>query len=420
MSESEFLRSFKERGFFSQSTDELAVDKLLKSNGQPVYIGFDCTAASLHVGSLIQIMILRLLQKCGHKPIILLGGGTTKVGDPSGKDETRKIQNDNDIIKNADGIKAVISKFIKFGDGETDAILVNNDQWLDELGYIAFLRKIGRHFSVNRMLSFESVKLRLDREQNLSFLEFNYMLLQAYDFVELFNKYNCRLQIGGSDQWGNIVNGIDLQKRLNPGGDESKNIYGLTTPLITTASGAKMGKTADGAVWLSDDLVTAYDYWQFWRNTEDKDVGRFLRLFTEIPIKEVQELEALTGADINKAKIILANEATILCHGKEKADEALQTAKKVFEQGGVGVSIPTIKIAKNELEQGIVAYKILVMANLAESGKAAKRLIEGGGAKINDEKISDIMKIINLQNINLDGHIKLSAGKKKLAILKIV
>jgi len=420
MANSEFLKIFHERGFFHQCTDDDGLDKLLSKKGQAVYIGFDCTATSLHVGSLIQIMILRWLQKCGHKPIVLLGGGTTKVGDPSGKDETRKLQTEDGIAQNMAGIRNLMEKFIKFGDGENDAILVNNDDWLKELSYIDFLRDIGSHFSVNRMLSFESVKMRLDREQNLSFLEFNYMLLQAYDFVKLYDDYDCRVQIGGSDQWGNIVNGIDLQRRLHPGEGEQRDIYGLTTPLITTASGAKMGKTAQGAFWLTDDMVSSYDYWQFWRNTEDKDVGRFLRLFTELDIAQIEKLEALEGADINKAKIVLANEATKICHGEQAAKEAEETATKTFVQGGIGDSLPVIEIAKNDLETGIPAFKILMQAGLADSGKAAKRLIQGGGGRINDNKIEDEMLKVGLDYLNDDGVIKLSSGKKKHALVKAV
>jgi tyrosyl-tRNA synthetase len=318
------------------------------------------------------------------------------------------------------GIKKLMEKFIKFGDGETDAILVDNDEWLGKLGYIDFLRDIGSHFSVNRMLAFDSVKMRLEREQNLSFLEFNYMLLQAYDFVELYNRYGCRLQIGGSDQWGNIVNGIDLQKRLHPAQGQQRDVYGLTTPLITTASGAKMGKTAQGAVWLTEDLLSPYDYWQFWRNTEDKDVGRFLRLFTELPISEIEKLEMLQGADINSAKIVLANEATKICHGEKAALEAEQTAQKTFEQGGIGDSLPVFEIAKSELAAGMPVFKILIQAGLADSGGAAKRLIQGGGGKINDNKIEDEMLNVDLTYVNNDGVIKLSSGKKKHALIKVV
>lgn len=420
MTKSEFLKIFHERGFFHQCTDEKALDELLTKKGQVVYIGFDCTAASLHVGSLIQIMILRRLQQSGHKPIVLLGGGTTKVGDPSGKDETRKLQTSDGIAQNMAGIKKLMQKFIKFGDGETDAILVDNDEWLGKLGYIDFLRDIGSHFSVNRMLAFDSVKMRLEREQNLSFLEFNYMLLQAYDFVELYNRYGCRLQIGGSDQWGNIVNGIDLQKRLHPAQGKERDVYGLTTPLITTASGAKMGKTAQGAVWLTEDLLSPYEYWQFWRNTEDKDVGRFLRLFTELSIPEVEKLEMLQGADINSSKIVLANEATKICHGENAAVEAANTAQKTFEQGGIGDSLPVFEIAKSELTAGIPVFKILIQAGLADSGGAAKRLIQGGGGKINDNKIEDEMLNVDLTYLNNDGVIKLSSGKKKHALIKVV
>lgn len=416
----DFLKIFKERGYLHQITDEDGVsDMFAKSKTPcPVYIGFDCTATSLHVGSLVQIMILRVLQKAGHKPIVLLGGGTTKVGDPSGKDATRQLQTDDGIAKNMAGIKALFAKFLKFGDESTDAILVNNDEWLSGLGYINFLRDVGRHFSVNKMLSFESVKIRLEREQNLSFLEFNYMLLQAYDFVELFNKYGCRVQIGGSDQWGNIVNGIELQRRMN-GSDEGKQIFGLTTPLITTSSGAKMGKTADGAVWLTDDLVSPYDYWQFWRNTDDKDVGRFLRLFTELPLDEIERLEQLEGAEINQAKIILANEATKICHGEQAAIDACDTAKKTFEGGKVGNDLPVTKVTKEEFAEGVNVIKALQLAGLVATGGEAKRLVKGGGARINDVQAKDGSAILSSEDFDASNNIKISAGKKKHALLTV-
>jgi tyrosyl-tRNA synthetase len=426
MSESKFLKLFNQRGFFHQVTDEEGLSAFLgdaekKGTPAPVYIGFDCTATSLHVGSLVQIMILRWLQKSGHKPIVLLGGGTTKVGDPSGKDESRKMLSDADIHSNLLGIKAVISKFVDFEDKydakSNKAYLVDNDEWLSKLNYIQVLREYGKHFSINKMLTFESVKLRLERESHLSFLEFNYMILQAIDFVKLYENYGCRLQIGGSDQWGNILNGIELGRKIN---NENAELFGLTTPLITTASGAKMGKTAQGAIWLSEDRVSPYDYWQFWRNTEDKDVGRFLRLFTEITIDEIEKLERLDGAEINQAKIVLANAATTICHGQDAAKEAEETARKTFEQGGFGDSLPVIELPKSELAEGVPAFKLLTLSGLAESGKAAKRLVQGGGAKINDAAIADEMRLITLSDINAEGVIKLSSGKKKHAIVKAV
>lgn len=413
MAQNDFISIFKERDFFHQCTDEDGLKALLKENKSAIYIGFDCTAPSLHVGSLVQIMILRWLQKCGHKPIVLLGGGTTKVGDPSGRDETRKILDEKGIAENMAGIKSLLEQFITFGNAQSDAILVNNDDWLSGLQYIEFLRDIGKHFSVNKMLTFDSVKLRLEREQNLSFLEFNYMVLQAYDFVELYNKHNCRIQIGGSDQWGNIVNGIELGRRMG-----CKELFGLTTPLITTASGAKMGKTAQGAVWLTADRFSPYDYWQFWRNTEDRDVGRFLKLFTELPIDEIKKLESLKDAEINEAKIVLANEATRICHGETAAIEAEQTAKKTFEEGSFGDDLPMVEITESELQSGIPAYKALQLSGLAESGGAAKRLIKGGGGRVNDVQFKDENQLVSLDDINNEGIIKLSAGKKKHALIR--
>ena len=411
---SEFLQVLEQRGFLQDCTDTESLDKLLSGETVTAYIGFDCTAPSLHVGSLIQIMVLRWLQKTGHKPIVLMGGGTSKVGDPSGKDESRQAITDKDIKTNMDGIKNVFSKFIDFGKGKTDAQMVNNADWLDELNYIDFLRNYGRHFSVNRMLTMDSVKLRLERESHLSFLEFNYMILQAYDFVKLNEDYNCRLQIGGSDQWGNIVNGMELNRRL-----ENEEIFGLTTPLLTTSSGAKMGKTAQGAIWLNEDMLSAYDYWQFWRNTEDADVGRFLRLFTELEIEEIEKLEKLEGAEINQAKIVLANEATKLCHGEKAAKMAEETAKKTFEEGTSGDSLPVVEIDKSKLDAGIPAFTIFKDAGLASSGGEARRLIKQGGAKVNDEKVESEEQPISSSDIK-DGSIKLSAGKKRHALVKAV
>lgn len=337
----------------------------------PAYIGFDCTAASLHVGSLLPIMLLRWLQKTGHKPIVLMGGGTTKVGDPSGKDESRQLLSEEKINSNMSGIKEVFSNYLTFGDGPTDAIMVNNDDWLKELSYIDFLREYGPHFTINRMLSFDSVKLRLDREQPLTFLEFNYMILQAYDFLELARRQNCVLQMGGSDQWGNIVNGVELGRRV-----EGKSLFGLTTPLLTTSSGAKMGKTADGAVWLDEKHLSAYEFWQFWRNTEDRDVGRFLRLFTELPIDEIDRLAGLKDAEINDAKKILADEVTKLCHGENAAMQAATTARETFEQGGIGDELPSFDVAASELSKGIPAYEILKRVGFANSNGEARRLIK--------------------------------------------
>lgn len=462
---SEFLQIMQERGFIHQCTDAQALDKKMKKGRVSSYIGFDTTAPSLHVGSLIQIMILRWLQKTGHKPIVLLGGGTSRVGDPSGKDEARKMLSDADVTKNLESIQKLLGQFIKFGVEENDAILVNNALWLDKLNYIDFLRNYGKYFSVNRMLTQDSVKMRLEREQNLSFLEFNYMILQAYDFVELNTRYGCTLQIGGSDQWGNIIMGIDLgrkidaEKRFQPinieqskehilrvlevqpmikssrtnpsdytqeafmnfmnDGDD-KDLFGLTTPLLTTSSGAKMGKTANGAVWLSKDMLSAYDYWQYWRNVEDADVGRFLRLFTELPIKEIERLETIKGAEINEVKKILANEATKICHGDRAAKQAAETAKKTFEQGGIGKDIPTYNISSKELGKGIAAYELLRQSGLADSGGEAKRLIRGGGARINDQKIEDENMPVTINSFDKDSTLKLSSGKKKHMLVKLV
>lgn len=411
--QSELLNTLHERGFIQDTTDAEGLDKLLQTPGQPVYIGFDCTADSLHVGSLLQIMTLYWIQQSGHKPIVLLGGGTTKIGDPSGKDEARQLLDDAGIAKNLEGIRSVFDKFLTFGNGDSDALMVNNDDWLSSLNYIDFLRDVSRHFSVNRMLTMESVKRRLDRDQPLSFLEFNYMVLQAYDFCELADRHDCRVQIGGSDQWGNIVMGIDLGRRLEKG-----ELFGLTTPLITTSSGAKMGKTAQGAVWLNEDRVSAYDYWQFWRNTDDADVGRFLRLFTTLSMDEIAKLEALEGAEINQAKIALANAATGLCHGEDAAKQAEATAKETFEQGAASAGLPSFNVDAAELEAGVPLFAALQTAELAESGGAARRLIKGGGARVNDAQITDEQHQLTHDDVQ-EGQIKLSSGKKRHALLVI-
>jgi tyrosyl-tRNA synthetase len=410
---SDFLKTVTGRGFVHQITDPEGLDGRALAPGMPAYIGFDCTADSLHVGSLLQIMTLRWLQKTGHKPIVLMGGGTTKVGDPSGKDEARQLLSDEVIAANMASIKRIFANFLTFGDGPSDAVMANNADWLDALRYIPFLRDVGRHFSVNRMLTMESVKLRLEREQPLSFLEFNYMVLQAYDFVELAKRYNCALQMGGSDQWGNIVMGVELGRRV-----ADRSLFGLTTPLITTASGAKMGKTAQGAVWLNPDRLSPYDYWQFWRNTEDADVGRFLRLFTDLPLDEIARLETLKDAEINEAKKILATEATKLCHGAAAAHDAAATAARTFEQGGAAEGLPTVEIARAELDKGVAAYELFRRAGLAASNGEARRLVQQGGARVNDAAITDPAASIGSAALTADGVIKLSAGKKRHALVR--
>ena len=411
---SQFLNDAQSRGFIHQCTDTEALDALASEKILTAYIGFDCTAPSLHAGSLVSIMLMRLLQKSGHKPIVLMGGGTTKVGDPSGKDEMRKALTDEDIAANMAGIKQVFAKFLTFGDGPTDAVMVNNADWLDKLNYIEFLRDVGRHFSINRMMTFDSVKLRLDREQPLTFLEFNYMILQAYDFLELSRRQDCVLQMGGSDQWGNIVNGVELGRRI-----DNKTLYGLTTPLLTTASGAKMGKTAAGAVWLNEDMLSPYDYWQYWRNTEDADVGKFLRLFTDMPLDEIARLEALEGAEMNEAKKVLATEVTRLCHGDDAAESAAETARKTFEQGALGDDLPTIDVPSARLAEGIPAFELFREAGLASSNGEARRLIKGGGGRLNDEKIASETATVGTPDLK-DGVIKLSAGKKRHALVRAV
>lgn len=414
-SKSEFLRAAGERGFIHQCTDSDALDALAAKGIVTAYIGFDATADSLHAGSLVPIMLLRLLQRTGHRPVVLMGGGTTKIGDPSGKDTQRQLLTEEQIAANIAGIRGVFEKFLTFGDGPTDAIMVNNADWLDSLSYINFLRDYGRHFSVNRMLGFDSVKLRLEREQPLSFLEFNYMVLQAYDFLELARRQDCRLQMGGSDQWGNIVSGVDLGRRI-----DQAELYGLTTPLLTTASGAKMGKTASGAVWLNADRLSPYDYWQYWRNTHDDDVGRFLRLFTDLPLDEIARLESLDGAELNDAKKTLANEATALCHGKDAALAAAETARRTFEEGAIGEDLPRVDIPRGEIEAGIPAYELMQRLSLAASNGEARRLIKGGGARLNDARIADEKAVVTLADINPEGVIKLSAGRKRHALVQPV
>jgi tyrosyl-tRNA synthetase len=408
-----FLEEAAARGFIFQCTDTEALADAMRAAPITAYIGFDCTADSLHVGSLVQIMILRLLQKHGHKPIVLLGGGTTRIGDPSGKDESRQLLTDEVIAANMAGIRRCFDPFLRFGDGLSDAMLANNADWLDTLGYIPLLREVGVHFTINRMLSFDSVKLRLDREQPLTFLEFNYMILQSYDFRELSRRHGVALQIGGSDQWGNIVAGMELTRRT-----DARAVYGLTTPLIATASGAKMGKTAQGAVWLTADRVSAYDYWQFWRNTEDGDVGRFLRLFTDLPLAEIARLEALEGSEINEAKKVLATEATSLAHGAASAAAAAETARLAFEEGEAAATLPTVTVAAVELGAGIPAFRLFAMAGLAASNADARRLIRGGGAKVNDEVVTEEGMSITAASLR-DGAIKLSAGRKHHRLVRV-
>ena len=411
-----FLNILSERGFIHQVSEPDVLDAKAAAGQITAYIGFDCTAASLHIGSLLPIMMLYWLQQTGHRPIALMGGGTTRVGDPSGKDESRRILTEDDINNNLVGIRAIFSKFLKFENAGGNAIMSNNADWLNKLNYIDFLRDVGKHFSVNRMLAFDSVKMRLERQQELSFLEFNYMVLQAYDFVELNKLYGCTLQMGGSDQWGNIVSGIDLGRRMN-----GAQMFALTAPLITTSSGAKMGKTAAGAVWLNADLVSPYDYWQYWRNTEDGDVARFLKLFTTMPLSEISKLAALQGAEINEAKKVLATEATALVHGRAMADEAAGTARKTFEEGTFAQSLPTVEIARATLEQGIgVLNAFAELTALVSSNGDARRQIKAGGLKVNDTNVTDEKMILTAKDLTVDGAIKLSLGKKKHVLLKPV
>ncbi len=412
---SDFLRALDERGFIHQVSDEAGLDELFAKETVTAYIGFDPTAPSLHAGGLIQIMMLHWMQQTGHQPISLMGGGTGMVGDPSFKDDARQLMTVDTIESNIASIKRVFSNYLSYGDGPRDAKMINNGDWLRDLNYLEFLRDVGRHFSVNRMLSFDSVKTRLDREQSLSFLEFNYMILQAYDFVELNKRYGCRLQMGGSDQWGNIVNGIDLGHRMG-----TPQLYALTSPLLTTSSGAKMGKSLNGAVWLNPDMLSAYDFWQYWRNTEDADVSRFLKLYTTLSMDEIARLSALGGSEINEVKKILATEVTAMLHGRENAEQAAETARKTFEEGALSDNLPTIEVAKNELEAGIGLLALIVKAGLATSNGEARRHIQGGAVKINDTGVSDEKMVVGTGEVTADGVIKLSLGKKKHILVRPV
>jgi tyrosyl-tRNA synthetase len=412
---SDFLNVLAARGFIHQVSEPEALDALAREKAITAYIGFDCTASSLHVGSLLPIMLLYWLQQTGHRPIALMGGGTTRVGDPSGKDESRRLLTDEAINDNLKGIRAIFSKFLKFDDAGGSAVMANNADWLNTLNYIDFLREVGRHFSINRMLSFDSVKLRLDRQQELSFLEFNYMILQAYDFVELYRRYGCVLQMGGSDQWGNIVNGIDLGRRLH-----NAQFFALTAPLITTSSGAKMGKTAAGAVWLNPDLVSPYEYWQYWRNTEDADVERFLKLFTVLPLDEIARLAALRGQDINEAKKVLATEATALVHGPLAAEEAAATARTTFEEGGLGTNLPTVEVPRTEVSGGLGVLAAFVKAGLAGSNGEVRRAIANNAILVNDVRVTSDKAVISEADVTPEGVVKLSLGRKRHVLLKPV
>ncbi|MCB1475324.1 MAG: tyrosine--tRNA ligase [Rhodobiaceae bacterium] len=412
---SEFLHTLEQRGFIHQCSDDEGLDALARKQEIVAYVGYDCTAPSLHVGHLLSIMMLHWLQETGNKPIALMGGGTTRVGDPSGRDETRKILTIDEIDANKDSIKGTFQRFLKFGSATDDAVMVDNAEWLTSLNYIEMLREIGRHFSINRMLTMDSVRMRLEREQELSFIEFNYMILQSYDYVELARRYGCNLQMGGSDQWGNIVNGIDLGRRMG-----TQQLYALTCPLLTTASGAKMGKTAAGAVWLNADMLSPWDYWQYWRNTEDADVGRFLKLFTLLPMAEIDKLAALAGSEINEAKKVLATEATALMHGREAADQAQETARRTFEEGVTADSLPTIEVSRADLEIGIGVLSANVQAGFVSSTSEARRQVKGGGLKVNDVVVTDEKMQLTPADLNQDGVIKLSMGKKRHALLKAV
>jgi tyrosyl-tRNA synthetase len=417
---SDFLNVLATRGFIHQVSEPEALDALARSSTITGYIGFDCTAPSLHVGSLLPIMMLHWMQQTGHRPIALMGSGTTRVGDPSGKDESRRLLTDDDINQNLKGIRSIFARFLRFDDtpgarSDKDAVMANNADWLNELNYIDFLRDVGRHFSINRMLTFDSVKLRLERQQELSFLEFNYMILQAYDFVELYRRYGCVLQMGGSDQWGNIVSGIDLGRRLH-----NAQFFALTAPLITTSSGAKMGKTAAGAVWLNADQVSPYEYWQYWRNTDDADAVRFLKLFTVLPLGEIERLAALKGAEVNEAKKILATQATALVHGRAAADEAAATARTTFEEGGLGATLPTIEVPRAELKQGISVLNAFVRAGLASSNGEVRRAIANNAIIINDKRVTSEKMAINEAHLTPEGVVKLSLGRKRHVLLKPV
>ncbi|MER9134700.1 tyrosine--tRNA ligase [Mesorhizobium sp. M0830] len=410
---SDFLRTMSERGFIHQTSDDAGLDNIFAKETVTAYIGFDATAKSLHAGSLIQIMMLHWLQQTGHRPIALMGGGTSMIGDPSFKDEARKLLTPQDIDDNLAGIRRNFMPYLKFGSGPNDAIMINNADWLMEINYVNFLRDVGRHFSVNRMLAFDSVKLRLDREQSLSFLEFNYMILQAYDFVELYKRLGCRLQMGGSDQWGNIINGIDLGHRM-----ENAQLYALTTPLLTTSSGAKMGKSASGAVWLDAEMLSPYEFWQYWRNTEDADVARFLKLYTTLPLDEIARLERLGGSEINEAKKILATEITALLHGRAAAETASETARKTFEEGALAESLPSVELEKAALEAGVGVLSLLVTAGLAASNGEARRHVQGGAVRLNDEPVSDERRLVTSMDLGPENAVKLSLGKKKHILVR--
>ena len=410
---SDFLRIMSERGFIHQISDDAGLDQLFAKETVTAYVGYDATATSLHIGNLISATMLYWLQETGHRPIALMGGGTSMIGDPSFRDDQRKLLTPEAIATNIDGIKRIFGRILRFGDGPNDAIMVNNADWLMKLNYVEFLRDVGRHFSVNRMLTFDSVKLRLEREQSLSFLEFNYMILQGYDFVELSRRYGCRLQMGGSDQWGNIINGVDLGHRMG-----TPQLYALTTPLLTTSSGAKMGKSAKGAVWLNGDLYSPYDFWQYWRNTEDADVTRFLKIFTRLPLTEIARLAALGGSEINEAKKVLATETTAIVHGREAAEEAEETARKTFEEGALAQTLPTVEVGKADLESGVGILSLFVTAGLAASNGEARRHIQGGAVRLNDQSVSDDRRVVTLQDLGPEQVLKLSLGKKKHVLVR--
>ncbi|MGX9116319.1 tyrosine--tRNA ligase [Mesorhizobium sp. BHbsci] len=410
---SDFLRIMSERGFIHQISDDAGLDQLFAKETVTAYVGYDATATSLHIGNLISATMLYWLQETGHRPIALMGGGTSMIGDPSFRDDQRKLLTPEAIATNIDGIKRIFGRILRFGDGAGDAIMVNNADWLMKLNYVEFLRDVGRHFSVNRMLTFDSVKLRLEREQSLSFLEFNYMILQGYDFVELSRRYGCRLQMGGSDQWGNIINGVDLGHRMG-----TPQLYALTTPLLTTSSGAKMGKSAKGAVWLNGDLYSPYDFWQYWRNTEDADVTRFLKIFTRLPLTEIARLAALGGSEINEAKKVLATETTAIVHGREAAEQAEETARKTFEEGALAETLPTVEVGKADLQSGVGILSLFVTAGLAASNGEARRHIQGGAVRLNDQPVSDDRKVVTLQDLGPEEVVKLSLGKKKHVLVR--
>ncbi|RWE08107.1 MAG: tyrosine--tRNA ligase [Mesorhizobium sp.] len=412
---SDFLRIMSERGFIHQISDDAGLDQLFAKETLTAYVGYDATATSLHIGNLISATMLYWLQETGHRPIALMGGGTSMIGDPSFRDDQRKLLTPEAIATNIDGIKRIFGRILRFGDGAGDAIMVNNADWLMKLNYVEFLRDVGRHFSVNRMLTFDSVKLRLEREQSLSFLEFNYMILQGYDFVELSRRYGCRLQMGGSDQWGNIINGVDLGHRMG-----TPQLYALTTPLLTTSSGAKMGKSAKGAVWLNGDLYSPYDFWQYWRNTEDADVTRFLKIFTRLPLTEIARLAALGGSEINEAKKVLATETTAIVHGREAAEEAEETARKTFEEGALAETLPTVEVGKADLQSGVGILSLFVTAGLAASNGEARRHIQGGAVRLNDQSVSDDRRLVTLQDLGPEQVVKLSLGKKKHVLVRPV